>query len=213
MARMEMDWNLKNWGKRFQDVSMRLQRQCSEWITLATTNFRIVWAKNLPNPRDRAPLTLLNTRNEARTFFVLAVFCNLSLDFHSSYCSITFIFPLSVLSSFFHTHCFQLVCGTALAGLAAPLAPFCPFSPLLPWFPTSPRSPFMPILPGAPLFPRGPSGPLSPFGPSIPSAPLSPVCPFAPSLPWGPCDPGTPGIPGMPFDPGMPGKPWPIMDF
>ena len=109
-----------------------VQRQCSEWITLATTNFRIVWAKNLPNPRDRAPLTLLNTRNEARTFFVLAVFCNLSLDFHSSYCSITFIFPLSVLSSFFHTHCFQLVCGTALAGLAAPLAPFCPLSPLLP---------------------------------------------------------------------------------
>ena len=55
-----------------------VQRQCSEWITLATTNFRIVWAKNLRNPRDRAPLTLLNTRNEARTFFVLAVFCNFS---------------------------------------------------------------------------------------------------------------------------------------
>ena len=30
--------------------------KCSEWIKLATTNFRIVWAKNLQNPHDRAPL-------------------------------------------------------------------------------------------------------------------------------------------------------------
>ena len=28
----------------------------SEWIKFVTTNFRILWAKNLGNPRDRAPL-------------------------------------------------------------------------------------------------------------------------------------------------------------
>ena len=34
--------------------------QCSEWIKFATTNFRI-WAKNLQNPCDRAPLTTAST--------------------------------------------------------------------------------------------------------------------------------------------------------
>ena len=40
----------------------------------------------------------------------------------------TLIFPLSVPElPDFHTHCFQLVCGTALVGLALALSPFSPF--------------------------------------------------------------------------------------
>ena len=74
-----MDCNLKKGGS-FRAVSVRLQiigyyndcflfslcelrlyppldvqRNCSEWIRLATTNFRIVGTKNPRNPRDRAP--------------------------------------------------------------------------------------------------------------------------------------------------------------
>ena len=32
-----------------------VQRQCSEWIKLATTNFKIVWAKKSRNPLGVAP--------------------------------------------------------------------------------------------------------------------------------------------------------------
>ena len=42
---------------------------------------------------------------------------------------ITLIFPLLVLMLDFHTHCFQLVCGTTLAWLALALSPFSPLSP------------------------------------------------------------------------------------
>ena len=139
-----------------------------------------------------------------------------------AYFLLTLIFPLLAALFDFHTHCFQLVCGTTLAWLALALSPFSPLSPFLPGFPTMPRSPFiptipvspfMPFIPGGPLFPGSPSRPLSPLGPGIPCDPLSPICPFVPSLPWGPCGPGTPGIPGMPFDPGMPGNPWPSINF
>ena len=36
-----------------------VQRQFSEWIKLATTDFRIVWAENPRNLHDVAPLTFL----------------------------------------------------------------------------------------------------------------------------------------------------------
>ena len=82
---------------------------------------------------------------------------------------ITLIFPLSVLLCDFHTHCFQLVCGTTLAWLALALSPFSPF---LPWFPTMPRSPLIPTSPGWPFIPLIPRGPLFPggrFSPSVSS--------------------------------------------
>ena len=41
--------------------------------------------------------------------------------------SYTLIFPLSVTLLDFHTHCFQLVCGTTLAWLALAFSPFSPF--------------------------------------------------------------------------------------
>ena len=52
----------------------------------------------------------------------------------------TLIFPLSVSLLDFHTHCFQLVCGTTLAWLALTLSPFSPLSPFLPEFSISTRS-------------------------------------------------------------------------
>ena len=39
----------------------------------------------------------------------------------------TLIFPLAVLMPDFHTHCFQLVCGTMLPWLPLALSPFSPF--------------------------------------------------------------------------------------
>ena len=70
-------------------------------------------------------------------------------------------FDLSTISTIilFHTHCFQLVCDTALFTIS-------PFSPL------DPCSPFTPLIPGGPLLPRDPSSPLSPF------IPITPVEPF-----------------------------------
>ena len=52
----------------------------------------------------------------------------------------TLIFRLSVSLLDFHTHCFQLVCGTTLAWLALTLSPFSPLSPFLPEFSISTRS-------------------------------------------------------------------------
>ena len=66
------------------------------------------------------------------------------------------IFPLSVTLFDFHTHCFQLVCGTTLAWLALALSSFSALSPFLPWFPTMPCSPFIPWIPRGPLFPAAP---------------------------------------------------------
>ena len=68
---------------------------------------------------------------------------------------------LSVLSSFFHTHYFQLVCDTALFTIS-------PFSPL------DPYSLFTPLIPGGSLLPRDPSWPLSYFIPIFPGAPFLP---------------------------------------
>ena len=95
------------------------------------------------------------------------------------YCR-TFISPLSVISSFFQTHCFQL---------AAEIGPATAASPLVPGLPLSPLAPFGPVFPG------DPTSPWEPFAPS------------GPGQPWSPQGPGVPGIPGMPFDPGVPGIP------
>ena len=43
----------------------------------------------------------------------------------------TLIIPLSVSLSDFHTHYFQLVCVTTLAGLTLALSPFSSLSPFL----------------------------------------------------------------------------------
>ena len=40
-------------------LPLDVQRQCSDWIKLATTNFRIVWAKNPRNPCHVTPLSAL----------------------------------------------------------------------------------------------------------------------------------------------------------
>ena len=87
----------------------------------------------------------------------------------------TWIFSLSVSLSDFHTHCFQLVCGTTLAWLTLALSqsflsfvaflPLFPTMPDYPFIPTSPGSSFIPLIPGGPLFPGGHSRPLSPLGP------------------------------------------------
>ena len=73
---MEIDYNLAKLFKLFPrlfkkiDINDRdlfslkiissfildVQRKCSEWITLAATNFGIVWAKNSQDPRDVTPL-------------------------------------------------------------------------------------------------------------------------------------------------------------
>ena len=75
-------------------------------------------------------------------------------------------FDLSTISTIilFHTHCFQLVCDTALFTIS-------PFSPL------DPYSLFTPLIPGGPLLPRDPSWSLSSFIPIIPGAPFLPSDP------------------------------------
>ena len=44
-------------------LPLDVERYCSEWIKLATTIFRIVWAKNLRKYRDRAPLSTGHVTN------------------------------------------------------------------------------------------------------------------------------------------------------
>ena len=70
-----------------------------------------------------------------------------------AYFLLTLIFPLLAALFDFHTHCFQLVCGTTLAWLALVLSPFSPLSPFLPGFPTMPDSPFIPTIPVSPFMP------------------------------------------------------------
>ena len=107
------------------------------------------------------------------------------IEFSRYFC--TLIFPLSLPSLFFHTHCFQLVCDTALFTIS-------PFSPL------DPCSPFTPLIPGGPLLPRDPSSSLNPFTPIIPGAlflpsdPGFPFSPLAPVVPLGPLTQGSPWL-------------------
>ena len=125
---------------------------------------------------------------------------------------ITLIFPLSVSLFDFHTHCFQLVCGTTLAWLALTLSPFSPLSPFLPWFPTIPRSPFIPWIPRV----HSSQGILRVLclllDPAfhlilITNLSFYTFSSLGSVWPRGPGTPGTPGTPGIPFDPGIPGKP------
>ena len=107
------------------------------------------------------------------------------------YCR-TLISPLSVLSSFFQTHCFQLAAEIGPAAAASPFVPGLPLAPLAPL---------------GPIFPGDPTSPWEPFAPSAPSPPRSPLDPGLPWSPRGPWGPGVPGTPGMPFAPGIPGIP------
>ena len=162
--------------------------------------------KSLRDGHDKLALTLT-------LFFIV---------FYRYFC--TLIFPLSLPSPLFHTHCFQLVCDTALFTISpfspldpcSPFTPLIPGGPLLPRDPSSPLFPFIPIIPGAPFLPSDPEFPFCPLVPVIPLGPLTPGSPLAPSFPCCPCGPGAPGIPGipgMPFDPGIPENPWAKMDF
>ena len=99
-------------------------------------------------------------------------------------------FDLSTISTIilFHTHCFQLVCDTALFTISpfSPLDPYSLFTPLIPDGPLLPRDPswslssFIPIIPGAPFLPSDPWFLFSLLIPVIPHGTLTPSFPSAP---------------------------------
>ena len=75
------------------------------------------------------------------------------------YCSLTYINPESVPSSFFQAHSFQFMCEASGGDPLSPLSPGSPFCPAEPWIPGCPFAPFFPSAPGGPWVPFFPGYP------------------------------------------------------